>query len=171
MDWRSIKVFPLPDVGNSFLRVNVRGREPDGIVEPGAEYEALLNRLEHELKLLINPETNEGPVERISFPQREFDGPMRESLPDVCVVWSDRAPIRALESLSIGRIEGSHWEQRSGNHSNAGAIVVSGPNFATGGLRSGDLRELAPTLLTLHGVPVPQHYELHAMAELIQRLA
>ena len=163
--WSSIKVFPVPEVGNTFLRVNLRGREPHGSVSPGAEYTKLLDQLQRELLALINPATGRCPVEEVRFPQREFPGPHADALPDVCVVWADHGVIDAVESPSIGRLEGRHWEQRSGNHSSA--ILVSGPGFAAGLSRRGDLRELAPTLLTLHGVQRPTLYERSEMPELL----
>ncbi len=170
MDWSRIRVFPVPEVGNTYLRVNVRGREPRGIVEPGVEYTALLEYLKSELMMLINPDTGNCAVEEVRFPRREFAGPHNDALPDVCVVWTDHGTVNSLESASIGRIDGPFWEQRSGNHSNAGAILVSGPSFAAGVSRSGDLREVAPTLLALHGVQSPMHFEYPPMPEMLNPL-
>ena len=42
IDWSRIQVFQLPTDRNSFLRVNLRGREPAGIIAAGKEYDALL---------------------------------------------------------------------------------------------------------------------------------
>ena len=165
-NWARTRVFRIADVGTSYLRVNMIGREPQGIVAPGAEYSALLARVERELKALINPATGRSPVAHVVFPQREYSGPFQAELPDIGIVWAQDARVTALESPTIGRVEGSTWEQRSGNHTSEGGLLVSGPRFANGARRAGDQRELAPTVLALHGVSVPAHYELPPMAEL-----
>jgi predicted AlkP superfamily phosphohydrolase/phosphomutase len=165
-DWSGAKVFQVPEVGNSYLRVNLREREPGGTVNPGAEHDELLAALDAEFRALVNPATGQLAVTDVVYPRRAFRGPVNDWLPDLGVVWSPAARITALESPSIGRIDGAHWEQRSGNHTNVGAMLFAGPAFTAGCTRRGDLREFAPTLLALHGVPIPTHYECAPMAEL-----
>jgi predicted AlkP superfamily phosphohydrolase/phosphomutase len=165
-DWAKTRVFQIADVGTSHLRVNLIGREPRGIVAPGEEYASVLALVEREFKALINPATGHSAVADVVFPQRQFSGPLQAELPDIGIAWSQEARVTALESPSIGRIEGSTWEQRSGNHTMDGGLLVSGPNFEVGPRRIGDLRELAPTVLALHGVRASPHYELGPMAEL-----
>ncbi len=165
-DWRNTQVFRVAEVGTTYLRVNLQGREPCGTVAAGAEYDALLARLEREFKALVSPATGQCPVAEVVFPQRAFKGPLQATLPDVGIVWGSDVPVTALQSPSIGRIEGRHREQRSGNHTCDGGMLVAGPGFAPGGERTGDLRELAPTLLALHGIEAPPHYEYQSMPEL-----
>jgi predicted AlkP superfamily phosphohydrolase/phosphomutase len=165
-NWAKTSVFQIADVGASHLRVNLIGREPRGTIAPGRDYELLLSLIEQEFKALIDPVTGRSPIAEIVFPQREFAGPLQAELPDVGIVWGAEAPVAMLESPSIGRIEGVRWEQRSGNHTIGGGLLAAGPNFKIGRGRCGDLRELAPTLLALHGVSAPDHYEFGPMAEL-----
>ena len=44
IDWSRTRAFCLPTDLEGCIRINLKGREPQGIVEPGAEYEALLPR-------------------------------------------------------------------------------------------------------------------------------
>jgi predicted AlkP superfamily phosphohydrolase/phosphomutase len=165
-NWAKTRVFQIADVGTSHLRVNLIGREPKGIVAPGEEYASLLGFVAREFKALINPATGRGAVADVVFPQRTFSGPLQAELPDIGIVWSQEARVTALESPTIGLVEGSNWEQRSGNHTMEGGLLVTGPNFESGRRRVGDLRELAPTVLALHRVRAPAHYERGPMAEL-----
>src|SRR5450756_2050639 len=64
-DWSKTTAFAIPSSYSGFLRVNLRGREPQGIVQPGAEYEQVLRRLENDLKQLTDPETGEPVVDRV----------------------------------------------------------------------------------------------------------
>ena len=61
-DWSTTTAFGLPSAFTGFIRVNLRGREPQGIVSAGAEYEALLDRLEDDLWQLRDPQNGCGVV-------------------------------------------------------------------------------------------------------------
>lgn len=166
-DWRHTSVFPVPDVGNSYLRLNLCGREPAGTVRAD-QYDATLELLAHEFKSLVNPDSGTCPVREIVYPQRDARGALREWLPDIGVVWRCDAPVKVLCSPNAGRLEGSWQEQRSGNHSEQGGLLFCGPDFAAGNERIGDLRELAPTVLQLSGVDVPGHYAFPPAPEVLR---
>lgn len=170
VDWSRTRAFRLPNVGNSYIRINLRGREPQGIVAPGAQYDAVLGYLERELYALINPATGRAAVERVCFPAKLHAGPYRDALPDVAVVWRSEAPIRALRSASLGTVRGEEPASRSGNHTPCGFMLLRGAAFATGPSRTeGDLRQLAPTLLQRFGLPVPAHYERPPLTDLFRQ--
>ena len=46
-DWQKTTAFAITALFTSFIRVNLRGREPRGVVAAGAEYNAVLDRLVH----------------------------------------------------------------------------------------------------------------------------
>ncbi len=168
VDWSRTKAFRLPNVGNSYIRINLRGREPRGIVAPGAQYEAVLRFLERELLALVNPADGRAAVETVSFPAKRFPGPCNAELPDVSVVWRSGTPIRALHSPSLGTIHGEEAARRSGNHTTRGFMLLRGASFVAGPSRQdGDLRQFAPTVLRRFGLPVPSHYETPPLVELL----
>src|SRR5262249_27920734 len=84
------------------VRINVRGREPDGLVEPGADYEATCAMLEQELAALVDPATGRKLVARIVRPQVRYPGEHANGLPDLAVVWSREGPITAARSERVG---------------------------------------------------------------------
>jgi predicted AlkP superfamily phosphohydrolase/phosphomutase len=163
LDWTRTRVFRLPSVGNSYLRVNLAGRDPAGVVSPGAQYDALLSEIAAQFRALINPETGEPAVEEVYFPAMQFRGPKAMQLPDVAIVWNSRNPIDAVASDAIGTIAGRQQSDRSGNHRPEGFALFRGPSFAAGrGESQGDARQLAPAILSRFGVEVPKHYEMLA---------
>jgi len=163
LDWSRTRVFRLPSVGNSYLRVNLAGREPAGIVQPGAEYAALLSDIAVHFRALVNAETGESAVEDVCFPASQFPGPRSAELPDVAILWSARRRINAVRSDSIGTIAGQPEIERSGNHRPEGFALCRGPSFAAGtGEYPVDARQLAPAILRRFGIPVPTYYERQA---------
>ena len=167
-DWKRTRVFRLPTVGDSYLRVNLEGREPLGAVAPGAEYEATLRDVAAQFLALVNPETGERAVENVYFPAKQFVGPRSAELPDVAIVWNSNAPINAVASDDIGVIAGPQPLGRSGNHRPEGFALFRGASFAPGASeQEGDARQITPTILQRFGIDPPAHYELDAPAAIV----
>jgi predicted AlkP superfamily phosphohydrolase/phosphomutase len=169
LDWQKTRVFSLPTDRNSHLRVNLRGREPIGIVEPGAEYEALLGHLEAALRALINPRTGRAAVEEVFRLRKLFPGERAEDLPDITVLWSAEAPIDEVSSPQLGVIRRPIRELRSGNHREEGFLLARGPNFKPGRAQyQGHILQIAPTLLHLHGLATPDQYEMPPFDDILR---
>ncbi len=152
-NWRATTAFVVPSFYTGFLRVNLAGREPEGIVEPGAGYDELLDRLETDLRLLLDPETGDPAVRHVARTQELFgDGPP-VSLPDLFVEWDPAFMPRVVHPKAV-------LEQRpaviwDSGHSRHGFVAAAGPSIAGRG-RLGDVSplDLAPTFLSLMGEPV-----------------
>lgn len=165
LDWRKTQVFAIPAVGNSHLRINLVGRDPLGIVSPGAQYQQVLVETAAQFRALMNPETGEPAVQDIYFPATQLRGPRSSELPDLAVVWNPNSPINGLTSRAIGTIRGRPPEGRSGNHRPEGFALFRGPSYAARGcVADGDPRQIAPAILNRFGIAAPAHYEKQAPA-------
>ena len=130
-DWAATRAFALPWTMDGYLRVNLRGREPHGIVEPGAERTALLDEIETMLGELKIAGTDKPAVRRIVRAQEMFAGRASAELPDLMVLWDNGAPIEAIESPRLGRIRNRDIGPR-GSHTDRGAIFAWGPALRRG---------------------------------------
>lgn len=168
VDWSRTQAFILPTDRNSYIRVNLRGREPQGIVEPGGQYLELLARIEQEFRSLVNVDTGKLAVEEVFRPQELYSGPRASELPDISILWRSEAPIHTLESPTLGRLTNRVRERRSGNHRPEGFLLARGPAFRAGPAElRGDILQIAPTLMALHGVHCPESYEMEPLAALL----
>ena len=165
LDWRKTQVYAMPAVGNSHLRVNLAGREPLGVVMPGAEFRAVVAQTVTHLRELINPAPGEPAVQAVYFPSKQFAGPRACELPDIAIVWNPNAPITALTSACIGSLSGTSTEGRRGNPRPDGFALYSGASWS-GHKRvpAGDPRQIAPTILQHFGITPPAYYEKQASA-------
>ena len=169
LDWRKTRAFSLPTDRNSHIRINLRGREPMGIVDPGSDYESLLDQLEAALKALINPLTGRPAVEEVFRVRALFPGERAEDLPDVAVLWSAEAPIDEVSSSQLGMIRRPIRELRSGNHREEGFLLARGPSFKEGrGAYPGHILQIAPTLLHLHGLAIPDEYDMQPFDDILR---
>jgi predicted AlkP superfamily phosphohydrolase/phosphomutase len=165
LDWRKTRVYAMPSVGNSHLRINLAGRDPLGIVSPGAQFQEIVSQTAAQLRALINTTTGERAVEEIYFPSTQFPGPRSSELPDIAVVWNPNSPITSLASPAIGTISGQPTEGRTGNHRPDGFALFSGPSYpARGHIVNGDPRQIAPAVLEHFGLTPPACYEKQSVA-------
>ena len=82
VDWSGTRAYAF---GLNGLYVNLRGRERNGIVAPGTEYQQLLDELEADLLAMSDPESDENPVTLVVQTQRDFQGRNLDRAPDIVV--------------------------------------------------------------------------------------
>jgi predicted AlkP superfamily phosphohydrolase/phosphomutase len=160
IDWSRTRAFPLPTDLEGCIRINLKGREPLGIVEPGAVYERLCDELTAALGELADPATGERVVDRVIRVDTAFPGPRRDRLPDLVVTWSRARRIEVVTAPGIGTVSGPSPDPRPGTHAAPGFVLAHGPGVVPGTtIEGGHILDLAPTVLTRLGVPVPGHME------------
>jgi predicted AlkP superfamily phosphohydrolase/phosphomutase len=170
-EWSRSRAFCVPGDHAGAIRVNLAGREPDGTVEAGEQYEALCEELEREIRALVNPDTGRPAVREVVRPHRLYRGKHVADFPDLTVRWTGDAPIRALTSARIGKVEGSETARRTGEHWPEGFVLVHGPGVEPGATVSAEEAggmDIAPTILELMGVPVPDEMEGRVLRELLR---
>jgi predicted AlkP superfamily phosphohydrolase/phosphomutase len=168
--WIHKRVFQLPESNmTGLLRINLKGREPAGLVEPGAEYESLCRRLTNSLLAVENPDTGRKAIQWIWRSRDLYQGPRIEELPDLFIEWDHSAPIKRLRSSEIGTLEREYVGHRTGSHTQGGLLISRGPNFKSG--QGEEIRsiDLAPTLLSFFGIPAPSAYEGASRLPLLQK--
>jgi hypothetical protein len=137
----------------SGIKINLAGREPKGIVQPGAEYEALCARLIEELGQVRNDETGELLVANIMRTTDHYAGPFAATLPDLLVTWNRHAPIHSVSSPTIGTMRHPHPTIRTGDHRPEGMFILTGPGMVAARLNDAvDVIDLAPTLAAFCGL-------------------
>jgi predicted AlkP superfamily phosphohydrolase/phosphomutase len=156
-NWRKTTAFAIPSAYTSFVRVNLRGREPEGIVEPGAEYETLLWQLEADLHQLIDPHTGASAVKQVTRTVEAFHCGPPASLPDLFVEWKSGAHfIQRLVHPRAELVQPKPRLFRTNNHSSNAFVAAAGPSIqGRGALEDISPLDLAPTFLSLMGEPIP----------------
>ena len=156
-NWKNSRAFSVPSDYTGLIRINLKGREPNGLVEPGCEYDALCEELTRELNTLINPETGKKAVSKVLRVDQLYQGENLWDLPDLIVRWAGDAPIRALASPRIGRVDGELPDKRTGAHLPYGFLLPVGEHIHPGnGVVEGSIMDIAPTILYLMGQPIPR---------------
>ena len=129
-DWSKVPAFVLPSDVVGYVRLNLRGRERDGVVEP-AEAEGLRERIAEGLATFADPDGSPSIAEIRPCAEVVAEGPRSDALPDLLVRWSER-PSAGLDRVLSPRfgevLRPGGGSGRSGNHTaDAWAVVVPGP--------------------------------------------
>lgn len=158
VDWPATTAFPLPNDSTSAIRFNVAGREPAGVVEPGSGYDRLAAEIDAAAAELVDAASGVQAARRTYRMDQVLGVPIGDVLPDVVIQW-ERKVVEALDSPRTGRIVVPN-DHRTGDHRPEGFLIGAGPGVAhrPSGLDSPTafgLLDVAPTMLTALGVPVP----------------
>ncbi|MBM4285369.1 MAG: hypothetical protein FJ128_08975 [Deltaproteobacteria bacterium] len=99
VDWSRTQAYPWGAYGN--ININLQGREPQGVVAPGAEYEELRAHIARKLLELKDPDTARPVVEQVYRREELYHGDFVHLAPDLIVVFQDyayyTAPSRNLD--------------------------------------------------------------------------
>lgn len=154
VDWTRSQAFP--EIGLRGIRINLKGREPNGVVEPGRPYEQLRAQIrEALLALRVGPDSHRV-VDQVWYPEQVYSGPYTHLAADL-ILGPDRAH---GYDLVCGAPDGGDLVFESplhaGSHRRDGVFLAAGPVVRAGRANGPlDIVDIAPTVLRLADLAVP----------------
>jgi predicted AlkP superfamily phosphohydrolase/phosphomutase len=155
VDWEQTMAYAFGTYGQIFI--NLKGREPQGIVEPGEEYEQLLKEISQRLLKLVHPRTGEKVVREVLRKEELYRGPMLKKAPDLSfVIGNFRYDSSVQFGIGVNGIFGVPLFEDSGTHRREGILIASGKGIKTNfNIKGATLVDIAPTALYLLNLPIP----------------
>ena len=147
--------------------LNVRGRDPDGTVAPGPEYDARVAQLRTELLAWRHPATGVPIVERVHRRDEIYQGPATAEAPDLVLELALEdgysfpcLPTTASEACSVRRLAVQEYVAgkgggMNGSHRPEGLWVLAGQGVAPTSRTEAAIVDVAPSVLHLAGLAVP----------------
>jgi predicted AlkP superfamily phosphohydrolase/phosphomutase len=146
-------VVPHNDIAGA-VRLNIVGREPNGVLERG-DVDDYVARLTTDLLSLRNADTGSQVVVDVVRVSDEHEGDWIDHMPDLFVLWNRTDPIDRVVSDRIGTLEYVHRGNRTGDHSPDNIFFAVGPQVRPGLTNGVRLYDFAATICELLGVPAP----------------
>jgi predicted AlkP superfamily phosphohydrolase/phosphomutase len=148
------------------LYLNLRGREPDGIVEPGMEQARLTRELRAQLLAVRDPHDGRPVFADVVPGEAVYPDDPTGRRPELVLVPRPGLITRRELRLSL-------WLERNrtigGTHRPEGVLVAAGPGIRAGRVARAGIVDLAPTVLSVAGVPLPDDMDGRVLTELFER--
>jgi len=136
--------------------VNVKGRNEHGIVEPGVEYERLVNELQQKLADVRDPVSGEKVFAAVQRPEDMFNVGSDEAVRagDLILAGADGyLPVRSMRGEKVVEPAGS---QMGGSHCYDGMYLLSGRKIKPGLNLDANIADISPTVYGLMAVALPR---------------
>ena len=156
IDWGRTRAYSRADIGH--VIVNLRGREPHGIV-PEAERDSLVDELIEGLNSVVNPDTGEPLLGEAYRREEVYSGPHLEEAPDIMFIPKD---LRTIATGASGFYSNRLFDRPllRANHRMDGIMIGMGEPFQAGTrIEGAQLIDLAPNLLYLLGCEIPRYMD------------
>lgn len=165
IDWSRTKAYSQGNFGQIFI--NRQGRQPRGCVAP-SDVRPLLDDLKVRLLEIPDPETGAPLVDRVYEREELYSGPHADLAPDLTVVPGDwRYRTIGLYDFTTHKVVSPAFGP-TGDHRLDGVLIATGPPFRPGARpEAASLLDIAPTVLHLLGVPVPDDMDGRVLSELL----
>lgn len=167
IDWRHTKAY-----ATTFgININLKGREPEGVV-PEDDYSELCELIREDLYKLEDG-TGQRVIDKVYRREEIYSGPYVNEAPDIVYLFKDThyLPIRLLYSSSLFE-EMTLNTIGTGQHISClldGIFLMKGPFIKPGmELNGPHIMDIAPTVLYLMGLPVPKDMDGRVLTEVFR---
>jgi predicted AlkP superfamily phosphohydrolase/phosphomutase len=165
IDWARTQAFfaSIPAQG---IYINTR-RSDLGVVEPGAEYEALRGQIRDGLLSLTDPRSGERIVDQVWYRDEVYGGPQSHLAPDVLFVAREYSYL-GRELLGTRGVVETSMNWANGFHRMNGVFLAYGPRVRSGiRVEEATMVDVAPTILYDLGLPVPTNMDGQVLSAIL----
>ncbi|HMA29717.1 MAG TPA: alkaline phosphatase family protein [Thermoanaerobaculia bacterium] len=157
VDWSRTKAYAM---GLGDIYVNLKGREGQGCISPGAEYEAVREEIRKKLVTLVDPKTSQRAISRIFTREEAYGSFDADVIPDLFV--TNTAGTRIGWQGTLGVVTKEMFEDNaqvwSGDHCSLDPALVPGILFANRALpkdKQPGIADVPATIYHVLGVTPP----------------
>lgn len=181
INWSQTKAYFEENPYYPGLWINLAGRQPQGIVQPGVEYNQLCNQLIEELESWVHPESGKPIVEKAFRREDVYTGSSLAEAPDIVVKWAEHEGYTYAFKLS-SKSKDMRWTEavdphtkqnlafftgKSGSHRDDGIFLALGPHVRPQAeTNKANITDVAPTILHLSDVAIPQEMDGRVLEEI-----
>jgi len=161
VDWSKTRAYSF---GLAGVYLNLKGREAQGCVAPGAEAEALKRELSERLLALTDPADGQRAVRTVYDGAKVYSGPYTQRAPELVIGWY--SGYRHAWDTAVGGTSGEVFSDNDskwcGDHC-VDRLEVPGVLFCNRKLAWGEcgphLADIGPTLLSFWNIPKPGYMD------------
>ncbi|MEN8148966.1 MAG: alkaline phosphatase family protein [Planctomycetota bacterium] len=152
IDWSKTQAY-LYSASSHGIEINLKGRQPEGIVE-GKDYDDLRDEMIEKLKALTYPDSAEHVFSRVLRREEAYFGPHIARAPDIVLCpTNDRYRI---VTHPAAKSPFRQHKRAEGYHGETGLLFLAGPGVVSGASTEAGLADVMPTVLWALDVGIPE---------------
>jgi predicted AlkP superfamily phosphohydrolase/phosphomutase len=144
------------------ISINLKSREPFGIVEPGPTYETLVEAIMQSLREIPDRYTADKPLfDLVARKEELYHGPYVGEAHDILMASSNTGVVLHKDPFLPEVLRDiTPDDLGNGDHRREGILIMRGPSIEQGAqLSRPQLEDLAPTILYLMGLSIPDYMD------------
>lgn len=176
INWNATKAYSDTLFAN--IRINLKGREANGIVRYGTEYEKLVEEIRAQLLDCRDLESGEKIIQDVLRRDDIYNGPYVYKAPDLTIRWREDIQIRGikldsnLENKDVPALQpfipAEDYQVISGDHRRYGVFFATGRGIKKGEVKGLTVMDITPTTLAFLGCPVPDDMDGRVIEEIFE---
>ncbi|MBU4288001.1 MAG: alkaline phosphatase family protein [Proteobacteria bacterium] len=153
------------------IALNLKGRQPNGIINPGAEAEQLCKEIKAALLDIKDPRNNNKVVEKVYHREEVFNGPFAEKMPELIVQLNHNYKSgNIFNEQMFTDVPASDFDFQSGDHDENGIFIAFGNNIKKNvELLPAQIQDVAPTILYTMGLPIPDDMDGQVLLDIFEQ--
>jgi len=160
--WEKTRAYVYSTSG---IRINLRGRDQYGIVEPGSEYESLRAELREKL-LALTDEHGERVIKAVHYAEDLYGVANLEEEPDLMFEFKDDHFYTTYYTVT----DAPHWFDkcytwRQGDHRRDGIILLIGDGICKDKRITAEIQDVLPTILFIQDLPQSDNFDGQVILE------
>ena len=181
IDWSQTVAYSEETPYFPSIWINLKGREPAGIISPGQEYDNIREIIRDKLINLRDPFRGDLMVKAVYKREEIYTGPYVEKAPDIVIDWNNpngysymsRSSLYSKNDGSIRRftkeeMRSDNFRNKSGSHRQYGIFIAHGDVFEKGKpIEAAQIIDIAPTALYIQGIPIPKTMDGKILTQVI----
>ncbi len=156
VDWSKSRAYSFGRHLGS-IYVNLKGREPHGIVEPGEEYERVREKIIDLTKSFVDPRDGHSLIGHVARREDLYTGPHLKEAPDLTLFPAQETDIFfGLSDFGSNHTVDTVYRY-SGMHRDHGLLIMHGRDIRPATqIDEAVIWDVAPTILYAMGLPIPR---------------
>ena len=170
-NWAASKAMMTTTAINGHICINVKGRQPDGIVEPDSEYDKILQELKQLFSEAVNPHTQERLFAKVGTPAEVYgvSGAGAAKFGDLVIVPEPGVELVVSDTRRGEYVETARDDSLLGTHSYEGIYLVSGKGIRSAGDEHTHIVNVAPTIYAALQAKLPLYLDGKVLTACFER--
>lgn len=167
VDWSQTKAYFCSLSGQN-VWINLKGRQPKGIITQGDEYETLRNELIETLYTVKDPKTLKKIIQRIYKKEEIYTGDFVSNAPDLIIDMAEGYVMQIGLSQEILMPATQYNLCRSGCHRQYGIFIAMGKDIKKNHqVQNAEITDIVPTILYLFDKQVPTYMDGKVLTDIL----